>query len=130
MSEQTMGDRIKQLRESKKWSQEKLAAESGTSKTYIYLLETNQRQKDTSATKLNAIADALNTTVDYLLTGKELLDITKIDPELQNIYIELLESGELPYYRKSKDIDEEGLKSILEFIRFIKLRTHQKENSR
>lgn len=122
-----MGDRIKELREEKGWKQEKLASESGTSKSYISLLEANQRYKDTSVYKLKSVADALGTSVDYLISGRSpFVDINEIDPELKEIYMELLNQNNLPFYRKSGALDREGLKSILEFIRFIKQKAKDK----
>lgn len=122
-----MGERIKKLRELKDWSQEKLAAESGTSKTYIYLLESNKRTKANDVHKLKDVADALGTSLDYIVSGKpNLIDTEFMDEELKEIYMELVDLGTLPLYRASGQFDKEGLKSILKFIKFIKQKSEEK----
>lgn len=119
MEDKTMGSRIKELRDSLGWSQEKLAAETGTSKSYISYVEKNQREP--GAENLKKIATVLGTTMDYLATGKNtLVDLEDLEPELKEIYEELSLQGNLPIYRRSGQFDREGLKSILQFIRYIK----------
>lgn len=127
MEVNTLGDRVKALRKAKGWKVEKLAVESDTSKSYISLLETNQRSKEPSAYKLQAVADALGTTLDYLVTGTQFFD--KLDQDLKEIFIELLDQGNqgnIPFFRKSGQFDEEGLKAILGFIKFTKQESAKK----
>jgi transcriptional regulator with XRE-family HTH domain len=59
--------RIKQLREAKRISQEKLAAEAGLSRNGMGLIEQGKRWPRLAT--LLRIADALNTTVEDVLKG-------------------------------------------------------------
>lgn len=61
----TMGYRIKEVREEKRMSQEELSAKSGVSRRIISELETGIRTSTTTKT-LVAIATALGTTVDSI----------------------------------------------------------------
>ncbi|MDE1971340.1 MAG: LexA family transcriptional regulator [Patescibacteria group bacterium] len=65
---ETIGSRIKALRQAKKWSQQKLGDEVEVSKTSVIYWE-----KDENIPKhdsLLALAKKLNTTTEYLTTGK------------------------------------------------------------
>ena len=61
-----MGERIRSLRQRAGFTLDRLAAESGCSKSYIWELE-NKNPPRPSAEKLANIAKALNTTVDALI---------------------------------------------------------------
>ncbi|WP_244613508.1 helix-turn-helix transcriptional regulator [Methylosinus sp. Ce-a6] len=60
------GEKIRALRKEKKLTLEQLAELSGSSKSYIWELE-NKNPPRPSADKLTKIAEALGTTVDYLM---------------------------------------------------------------
>lgn len=62
----SFGPRIKELRTAKRMTLEQLAAETGSSKSYVWELE-NKNPPRPSAEKLSAIAAALGVTVDYLI---------------------------------------------------------------
>ena len=66
----TVGDRIRRLRTQKGLTLDQLAELTDSSKSYIWELE-NKNPPRTSAGKLAKIADALETTIEYLLKGKE-----------------------------------------------------------
>jgi transcriptional regulator with XRE-family HTH domain len=69
-----LGDKIRQLRQKKGYTLEKLAEITKSSKSYIWELE-NKNPPRPSAEKVGAIAKALGVTVDYLIgadTPKEL----------------------------------------------------------
>lgn len=68
--EETIGQRVKRLRKAKNLSQYRLAALVGTSDNYILQLE-NGTVKVPGSDKLLKIAEVLETTTDYLLTGKK-----------------------------------------------------------
>ena len=70
-----LGDRIRERRLKKGLTLEQLAQEIGSSKSYIWELE-NKDVTRPSAEKLQAIARALDTTMDYLLTAE---DVTEED---------------------------------------------------
>lgn len=60
---QTLGDRIKERREAKGWTQEKLADEVGVGQGAIWKWETNQV---TDIRKLRKVAEVLDTSEEYL----------------------------------------------------------------
>lgn len=60
-----MGYKIKELRESKKMTQEQLSEKSGISRATISMLE-NDITKEVLTSTLKALADALETTVSDL----------------------------------------------------------------
>jgi transcriptional regulator with XRE-family HTH domain len=62
-----LGSRIMELRKNKNWSQSDLAAEVGVSYAQIGRYETKDAQPP--AKVLKKIADALDSTVDYLVNG-------------------------------------------------------------
>lgn len=74
----SVGDRIRSLRREKKWSQPILAKQAGVTQSTISDLENDK--KSTSAKNMQAIADALNTSTNYLLTGKPVTQFTKVEP--------------------------------------------------
>lgn len=74
---ETMGERIKTLRLRKGWSQEELGFRIGmSSKATISMYENDRRSPDISV--LPELARALDTDIDYLVTGRE----EKENPEL------------------------------------------------
>lgn len=77
----TVGENIKQLRTSRKWSQQKLADEIGISRNYISELENNKR--NISIATLNNLADKLGVPNGLLINGESL-------PKLPSDVYELL----------------------------------------
>jgi len=65
----TIGDRIKEVREAKRMTQEDLATRSNLSKGFISELENGKRGVSTD--NLMSIANALGATLDYLARGEE-----------------------------------------------------------
>ena len=63
--EETIGERIKRLREAAGLSQWKLAAAAGVPQSTLWRWETKGAAP--GSTKLSALADALGVTTDYLL---------------------------------------------------------------
>lgn len=64
----TVGERIKEVREARNWTQEKLSDASGISKSF--LSEVENKGKNIGLDLLLSIAQALGTTVQYLATGE------------------------------------------------------------
>jgi transcriptional regulator with XRE-family HTH domain len=64
----TTGDRIRQIREKKKMTQDQLAEASSVSKGFLSDVENNKR--NISSQYLLQIANALGASVDYLLQGE------------------------------------------------------------
>lgn len=96
----TVGDRIKEIRETRKMTQEQLALRAGLSKGFLSDLE--NKNKNLSSQSLLKIANVLGASVDYLLSGevKEFVDdrpvvippeLSKAAEELKLSYTETLE---------------------------------------
>ena len=64
----SVGARIKYLREAKRWTQERLAEEAGVSKSFISDAENDRRNP--SSEKLLDIATALGASLDFIMIGK------------------------------------------------------------
>jgi transcriptional regulator with XRE-family HTH domain len=65
-----LGDKIRRLRKEKKFTLDKLAGLTESSKSYIWELE-NKNPPRPSAEKLSKIADKLGVTIEYLLDKGE-----------------------------------------------------------
>jgi transcriptional regulator with XRE-family HTH domain len=63
----SLGDRIKKIRKQKGWSQNELAQKAGIS--YAQLSRYEIKGSQPPAEVLNKLADALETTVDFLING-------------------------------------------------------------
>ena len=63
----TVGDRIREVREHRRWTQDRLAEETTISKGFLSDVENNKR--NVSSEYLLRIANALGASVDYLLKG-------------------------------------------------------------
>jgi len=81
MTNEEIGNRIREIREEKLLSRESLAANSGISAKFLYEIETGK--KGLSSDTLLCLSHALECSCDYILTGKE-TSFEKI-PELLNI---------------------------------------------
>lgn len=63
-----LGDRIREIRQSLGWTQDKLAKEAQISKSFLSEIENDK--SDVSGEKLLKIANALNASLDYLMKGE------------------------------------------------------------
>src|SRR5208283_369617 len=66
----TLGERIKLIRQSLKWTQDKLAQEAQISKSFLSEIENDKT--NVSGDSLLKIANALNTSLDYLMKGENI----------------------------------------------------------
>jgi transcriptional regulator with XRE-family HTH domain len=86
-----IGDRIRQLREEKKWTLDQLSKATDISKGFLSDVENSH--KNISSQGLLKIANALDASVDYLLRGEvsEAVDTKPlvIPPELNKAAVEL-----------------------------------------
>lgn len=98
-----IGEKIRKLRKEKGWSLDELGARSASSKSYIWELEKND-ELEPSARKLKAIADALNVSLDYLVS-----DRSKATSEDQLAYL----AGT---FRRLKAVDQSRLIRIAEIL--------------
>ena len=62
----TLGEKVKQLRSLRGWSQRELARQSGVRQTLLSDLETG-KQEDTTGENLRKLAETLHVSVDYLV---------------------------------------------------------------
>jgi transcriptional regulator with XRE-family HTH domain len=74
----TIGDRIKEIRERRGWTQEKLADEASISKGFLSDVENNKR--DISSTNVLKIANAMGASLEYLMRGEEGKEEEKREP--------------------------------------------------
>lgn len=98
-----LGSRIKQLREGKGYTLEKLAELTESSKSYIWELE-NKAPPRPSADKLTKIAEKLGVTIEYLMD-----DSGKV-PDKEK-------ASDVRFFRKYQRLDEkdkEKLRSIID----------------
>ncbi len=135
----TLGNYIKSLRESKKYSQRKLALSAGLSNTTISRIENDLVTPDTES--LNKIAIALGATLENFLTytlptnssssdSLSLKDKKDIAKDVQEI-MDKIDSGEDgPLYyngHEMSDEDKELFRDALEFaLKRIKVENKQK----
>lgn len=102
-----MYEKIRKLRHSKGMSQDDLAALTGyTSRSSIAKIEAGE--VDLPQSKIQAFADALKTTPQYLMGWEEKKEDVTFDDFRFALY------GEV------KDLSEEQKQDILDFARFIK----------
>jgi len=97
--------KIKKARKSKGLTLERLAKAVGSSKSYMWQLETDSKIKP-SVELIAKIAEALDVTVDYLIDQE--MDEMDIDQEA------------LVFFRGFKDLDETSKKMIREQIEHLK----------
>jgi len=64
----SVGDRVREVREKKRWTQEKLAEKTALSKGFLSDVENGN--SDISSDNLLKVADALGANLDYLLRGE------------------------------------------------------------
>ncbi len=109
----TAGDRIRELREKQKMTQDQLATQADISKGFLSDVENNNR--NISSQSLLRIANALGTSVDYLLSGAVAEVVSKrpvvIPPNLSqaaaqlnltyNRTLELLDAHDSVFARRS-----------------------------
>jgi len=85
------GDRLREVREKRKITQDHLATAAGISKSFLSEIENDKRNVSSQA--LLRIANVLGASVDYLLTGESKESTTKepvvIPPELSRAAEEL-----------------------------------------
>lgn len=73
-----LGKRIREIRQSLGWTQDKLAKEAEISKSFLSEIENDKT--DVSGDKLLRIANALNSSLDYLMKGEPASNIDAPKP--------------------------------------------------
>lgn len=87
-----LGDRIREIRQSLGWTQDRLAREAQISKSFLCEVENNK--SDLSGDKLLKLATVLNASLDYLMKGEQVpnRDMAKpiqVPPELSEVAEEI-----------------------------------------
>jgi len=97
----SLGSKIKELRKSKGYSFDKLARLAGTSKSYIWNLETGKSVKP-SARKLLKISNSLGVTVDFLIDDEDMIAVE--------------DAADASFYRKYRKLNARDKLKIRKFI--------------
>jgi transcriptional regulator with XRE-family HTH domain len=96
-----LGSKIKELREEKKYTLEKLADLTDSSKSYIWELE-NKNPPRPSADKISKIAEQLGVTMDYLLDKEATITVE--------------DATDARFYRKYQQMDDKTKSKIRSFV--------------
>ncbi|WP_085446106.1 helix-turn-helix domain-containing protein [Magnetofaba australis] len=96
------GERVKALRKEKGLTLEQLATAAGTSKSRIWELENRDNQRPT-AQRLASIADALETTVEFLMGIEEQMDTEEV--------------ADVAFYRQYRKMPAETRRKIREMVK-------------
>ena len=96
-----LGAKIKELREEKGYTLEKLAILTDSSKSYIWELE-NKAPPRPSAEKISKIADQLGVTTEYLLDNQATISVE--------------DAADARFYRKYQKMDEKTKAKIRSFV--------------
>lgn len=96
-----LGTKIKELRDKKGYTLEKLAELTGSSKSYIWELE-NKAPPRPSAEKISKIAEQLGVTIEYLMDDGAIITVE--------------DAGDARFYRKYQQMDEKTKVKIRTFV--------------
>jgi len=98
-----LGERVREIRMKRGLTLEALAAQVGSSKSYMWEIE-NKGVARPSAEKLHQIAVALGTTVEYLLSDGEVTES---------------EAADLAFFRKYQSMKPRGKAQLREMLRIL-----------
>ena len=115
MKNDTLINRIINLRESKDWSQAELGRRIGLDKSTMNKIESGTRKIQTEELKL--LSDVLDVSVDYLLNGTNDLK----EPTIKNGKLETIAA------HIDDDVTDEQMDDILNYIDFIKHKHSKKD---
>ncbi len=101
MAETSLGAKIRELREKKRYTLEKLADLTGSSKSYIWELE-NKAPPRPSAEKISKIAEKLGVTVEYLLDEQAIITVN--------------DAADARFYRKYQQMNDKTKAKIRSFV--------------
>lgn len=128
MNDKMLGERLKQLRNENKMTQQELADKLGINRATIAGYET--KGVEPSHETLTKIASIYDCSIDYLLGNvKERCTVDKIksalasDPELANFWDKLLERKDLQLlYKQTKDLSPMAVKQVIGIIKAVDLK--------
>ena len=98
-----LGNKIKQLRQNKGYTLEKLAELTNSSKSYIWELE-NKNPPRPSAEKVSKIAEQLDVTIEYLIN--------------ENSQMSAESASDAKFYSRYQKLDEDVKEKIREYVDF------------
>lgn len=113
----TLVNRIINLRDSKDWSQAELGRRIGLDKSTMNKIENGTRKVQTDELKL--LSEVFEVSVDYLLNGSENFSTPSTDEK--NSKIETIAA------HIDDDVTEEQMDDILNYIEFIKQKHSKKD---
>lgn len=99
---EALNERVRRLRMAKKMTLEALAEASGSSRSYIWEIE-NRPETKPSAEKLARIAEALDTTVEFLMA----VDESSVSEE---------DATDRAFFRKYRSLDNDAKSKIRKMI--------------
>lgn len=117
----TLGKRLKELREENSFTLEYVATKLNTTKTSIARYEKNDREPKSEM--LTALANFYNVSVDYLLGRTDERNIHKEKPKLDEGIKTIAAHRINPY----EDISEEGINKINEYIEMVRIMEQNKK---
>lgn len=115
----TIGERIRDIREQKRFTQDRLAEISGISKGFLSDLENDKR--NVSSEYILRIASALGASVDYLLTGE-----TRSSAKAESVVI----PSELSHAAEQLNLTYSQTVALLDAHRSVIARRSNKETKR
>lgn len=124
-----VGERIKELREKRGWSQREFAKRLGISYSVVNRIELGKRPVDDR--ELAKIADLFDVTTDYLLGRSDSIYTIEEEEFIQDVNRHITVSDLKEKYRLTIDGEpatDEEIENIVAFIRA--LRTTKKEKSK
>lgn len=116
----TLGSRLKHLREENGFTLEYVATHLNTTKTSIARYEKNDREPKSEM--ISSLADFYNVSTDYLLGRTDERNVNKekpkLDPSIKTIAAHRI--GDI------EDLDDDAIEKINEYIEFIRMQQQKK----
>lgn len=110
-----LGDRLRELRNNKKLTQEELAEKIGVTRGTYAHYEINKRQPDYET--LKKLSDYFNVSLDYLITGED----GQI-PSPDEFWKEIMDPETRLFFKDLHDAPEDAIKEMKEIWDIIKKR--------
>jgi len=99
----SVGDRIREIREARKLTQDQLAEQSGISKGFLSDVENNKR--NVSSDNLLRVANVLGASLDYLLRGASSDPVARVSVTIPPELAEAAEKLDLSYTQTVELLD-------------------------
>lgn len=113
----SIGDRIRELRESRNWTQDDLAEKAGLNRVTIAKYETEKVEPKSKT--LSKLADVLEVTPDYLLNGN--MEMSDDEKEVWELREQVRRDPERHYlFSVARDADIEEVRQAVAIIDALK----------